>query len=93
MYPSSCYLSYSWKYWRELNLAIGAQIAIAKNIGGFKFGSSVWDCHNIIYICKYEILADFNLAVARQTAKPPNFPALQYDVIDPFNYNSIFWLL
>ena len=37
-----------------------------------------------MYICKYEILAHFNLAVAkvdRQTAKfnsPPNFPAIQY---------------
>ena len=41
-----------------------------KNIGGFKFGGSVRDRH--MYICKYEILADFNLAVAkvdRQTAK------------------------
>ena len=24
------------------------------------------------YICKYEILVDFNLVVAMQTAKPPN---------------------
>ena len=37
-----------------------------------------------MYICKYEILAHFNLAVAkvdRQTAKfnsPPNFPAIRY---------------
>ena len=44
-----------------------------KNIGGFKFGGSVRDCHT--YICKYEILSDFNLAgskLDRQTAKPPN---------------------
>ena len=34
-----------------------------KNIGRFKFGGSVRDCHT--YICRYEILADFNLAVAR----------------------------
>ena len=33
-----------------------------KGIGGFKFGSLVRDCHT--YICKYEILVDFNLAVA-----------------------------
>ena len=33
-----------------------------KNIGGFKFGGSVRDRQT--YICKYEILADFNLAVA-----------------------------
>ena len=31
-----------------------------KNIGGFKFGGS--DCH--MYLCKYEKLAEFNLAVA-----------------------------
>ena len=47
-----------------------------KNIGRFEFGSSVRDRHT--YICKYEILVDFNLAVARQTAKLPNFPAIQY---------------
>ena len=53
-----------------------------KNIGGFKFGGSVRDRH--MYICKYEILAHFNLAVAKvdhQTAKfnsPPNFPAIRY---------------
>ena len=42
-----------------------------KNIRGFKFGDSVKDHHT--YICKYGIiLADFNLAVAKQTAKPPN---------------------
>ena len=63
-------IPYSRKYWRELNLAVGPQIAICKNIGGFKFGCSVRDRHK--YICKYEILADFNLAVERQTAKPPN---------------------
>ena len=51
-----------------------------KYIGGFKFGSSVRDRH--MYICKYEILAYFNLVVAkvdRQTTKfnsPPNFPAI-----------------
>ena len=77
-----CILPYSRKYWRELNLAVGPQIAIAKNIGGFKFGGSVRDRH--MYICKYEILAHFNLAVAkvdRQTAKfnsPPKFPAIRY---------------
>ena len=34
-----------------------------KNIGRFKFGGSVRDCHT--YICRYEMLVDFNLAVAR----------------------------
>ena len=33
------------------------------NIGAFKFGSSVRDCH--MYICKYEILVNFYLVVAR----------------------------
>ena len=47
-----------------------------KNISGFKFGGSVRDRH--MYICKYEILADFNLVIARQTTKLPNFPAIQY---------------
>ena len=52
------------------------------NTGGFKFGSSVKDRHTSI--CKYEILADFNLVVAKQTAKlnsPPNFLAIQYAII------------
>ena len=63
-------------------MVVGPQIANCENIGRFKFGGSVRDCHT--YICKYEILADFNLVVAKtdhQTAKfnsPPNFPAIQY---------------
>ena len=43
---------------------------LCNNICGFKFGSSVRDHH--MYICKYEILADFNSAAAKldhQTAK------------------------
>ena len=39
-------------------------------ISGFKFGDSVRGRHT--YTCKYEILADFNLAVASWGAKPPN---------------------
>ena len=31
--------NYSQKYWRKVNLAVGANVTIAKNIGGFKFGS------------------------------------------------------
>ena len=41
-----------------------------KNIGRFKFGGLVRDRHT--YICNYEVLVDFNLAVAkldRQTAR------------------------
>ena len=38
-----------------------------KNIGGFNFGGSVRDCH--MYICKYELLVDFNFKVDRQPAK------------------------
>ena len=48
----------------------GWEIAICKNIGGFKFGGSVRNHHT--YICKYEILVDFNLVIARRTTKPPN---------------------
>ena len=33
-----------------------------KTTGGFKFVGLVKDCHT--YICKYEILVDFNLAAA-----------------------------
>ena len=45
---------YSRKYWRELNLAVGPQIAIEKlkSIGRFKFGSLVRDHHTST--CKYE---------------------------------------
>ena len=55
-----------------------------ENVGGFKFGDSVQDCHTYNIICKHKILAAFNLAVAKtdhQTAKfnlPPNFLAIQY---------------
>ena len=35
-----------------------------KSIGGFKFGSLVRDLHTYNIIWKYQILADFNLAVA-----------------------------
>ena len=45
------YIPYSWKYWRELNLAVEPKIAkYYKNIGGFTFGSSVRDRHT--YICE-----------------------------------------
>ena len=53
-----------------------------KSIGRFKFGGSVRDCHT--YICKYGILADFNLGVAKvdhQTAEvnsPSKFQVKQY---------------
>ena len=58
-------LPYSWKYWREFGG--WAPNGHCKNIGGFKFGGSVRDRHT--YVCKYEILANFNLAVADG---PPN---------------------
>ena len=48
---------------------VGAQIAIANNSGGFKFGSSVRDCHTY-NICKYEIFRQLD----HQTAKF-KFPA------------------
>ena len=46
-------LPYSWKYWRELNLAVEPKIAIARILyiySRFKFGSSVQDRHT--YICE-----------------------------------------
>ena len=63
-------------------MAGGPQIAIARILADFKFGGSVRGRHT--YICKQEISAEFNLAVAkadRQIAKfnsPPNFPAIWY---------------
>ena len=63
-------LPYSPKYWRELNLAVESQIAIPNILARFKFGGLVQDRHT--FICIEEILADFNLAVGRPTAKPPN---------------------
>ena len=41
-----------------------------KNIGRFKFGSSVRESHT--YTSKYETLVEFNLAVTSETTKPPN---------------------
>ena len=40
----------------ESNLQLGPKLPL-------QFGGSVRDCHK--YICKYEILADFNLAVMK----------------------------
>ena len=65
-----CELPYSQKYWRELNLAVESQIAITNILVRFKLGGSVQNRHT--FICMEEILADFNLAVGRPTAKPPN---------------------
>ena len=33
------------KYWRELNLVVGSQPAIANVLAGVKFVGSVWDHH------------------------------------------------
>ena len=61
---------YSRKYWRELNLAVGSQIAILNVLADLNLA------------VRYGIV-DFNLAVAqavRQTAKfnsPPNFLAIR----------------
>ena len=51
-------------------MAVESQIAITIILARFKFGGSVQDRHT--FICQEEILADFNLAVGRPTAKPPN---------------------
>ena len=63
-------LPYSWKYWREIILVVKSQITITNILARFKFGGLIQDHHR--FICMEEILADFNLAVGRLTAKPPN---------------------
>ena len=65
LHKPTVYILYSWKCWC---LAVGAQIAIVKSIGGFKLGGSVRDHH--MYIYKYEVLAGFKLR--KWTAKSPN---------------------
>ena len=52
---------------------------VFNTIGGFKFGSMVRYRH--MYMHMEKNLADFNLAVERHTAKPPNLAPCQ-----------IFWL-
>ena len=80
---SAAHIPYSRKYWRELNLAVGPQIAIAKILADLNLAVRYGIATCII--CKYEILAHFNLAVAKvdhQTAKfnsQPNFPAIRYE--------------
>ena len=59
---------YSRKHWRELNLEVGSQIAIANILADLNL--VVRNRHT--YICDLEILVDFNLATAqadRQTDK------------------------
>ena len=65
---------------------VETQIAIRNILARFKFGGSVQDRHT--YICEEEILADFKLAVGRPTAKPTNFPAIQYLHL-PCTYNLL----
>ena len=56
---------------RELNLAFGPQVTIA-NVCRFKFGVLVKNWH-AYDICKYEILAYFNMAVASVHLQTANF--------------------
>ena len=78
-------IPYSRKYWRELNLVVGFQIAIAKVL-------SLAVRLYTPYV--YKRVADFNLAVAQaheQTAKPPNLIPCQIFrlyVIHQFPYRS-----
>ena len=65
-------------YWRELNLVVEPKITIV-TIGGFKFGSLVWDHHMYIICKKYWQILIWQLH--RQTTKldsSPDFPAIQY---------------
>ena len=77
-----CSLPYSRKYWWELNLAFGSQIAIAKVLVDLNL--VVWYGIAIRIYASKKFWLILNLAVSRadrQTAKfnsPPNFPAIRY---------------
>ena len=72
-------LMYSWKIWRELNLADWSQPVLTQNLADSGSRQHCTQCYDFI-------LTDFNLAVGlsiRQTAKlnsSPNFPAIWYDL-------------
>ena len=56
-------IPYSWKYWWELNLAVGSQIATANVLADLNLA--------VRYGIAMRIYAS-NLVVLMQTAKPPN---------------------
>ena len=74
---------YSRKYWRELNLAVGSQIAIANVLADLNLAVRYGIAIRIYASKKFWRI---NLAVAqavRQFAKfnsPPNFPAIRYNI-------------
>lgn len=47
-----------------------AQNRHCKNIGGYKFGSSVWNCHTLFYM---RVVADFGLAVTKMDCLTTKF--------------------
>ena len=62
-------------------MAVGPQIAIVKRLADLNLAVRYGIAIRII-TCKYEILADFNLAVARQTAKTAKFSGYNYASIN-----------
>ena len=63
------------KNWQSLNLVVLPQTTFLTLLADLYL--AVW--YGIaICTCTRKKLADFNLAVERHTAKPPNFPAIRY---------------
>ena len=84
---------YSWKYWRELNLAVVSQIAIANILADLNL--AVWygiDIH--IYVSK-KFLRILIWRLLMQTAKQPNLIPRQifrlYSMYFQFTLNWIFY--
>ena len=70
-----------------MRICVPFHLGIARNIWWFgPNGGSVQDPHVYIILCKYEVLADFNLTVAKAdhhtsnfNSLPQNFLAIQYN--------------
>ena len=80
------YILYSRKYWRELNLAVGPKIAIAKISVDLNLG--VWQGIAIHIYASRKYWRILIWRLQRQTAKRPNFLAIRYmyyvwDVFSP----------
>ena len=69
-------------------MAVEFQIAITNILARFKFGGPAQDRHT--YTCEEENLVDFNLAVGRPTAKPPNLNHCQ--IFRLYGRSSLDWV-